>query len=189
MADITITAEPDLVATQGPVHIPGAPGIKQGRVLITMDAYGNLQMKDDPKPGWADKFATDWQGETFLAISDKSIIEIVLSGQTNWQFDLGKGMLKFKNALNEQWYAVTYSPGQKPIKNILLHASPSGLKPDTDEARHSFFLMILIGQMSVGGAPGRPLGVAIDPDAKNPPPHGLMIDPSSPPVPVLSATV
>lgn len=188
--DTTISAATDLTGLFGPFLDPNDSAIKKGRVLISMDASGSLSMRDDPKPpnGWADKFATDWQGESFLAIRAKSIIELVLTGPTTWEFDIEKGLLKFKNATHDNWYNITYSQGQQPIKNILLHAIPSGQAADTETARHSFNLMIKIGQIGPNGQRGRPLPVTIDPDAKNPPPIGSMVDQKSQPVPVLSLT-
>lgn len=188
ITDTTITAAADLSGLFGPVLDRNDASIKKGRVLISMDASGSLSMRDDPSPshGWTDKFATDWQGESFLAIRAKSIVELVLTGPTTWEFDIEKGLLKFKNAIHDNWYNITYSPGQRPIKNILLHAIPSGQTADTEAARHSFNLMIKIGQIGPNGQIGRPLPVMIDPDAKNPPPIHSLTDPQSPPVPVLS---
>ena len=188
--DTTISAATDLTGLFGPILDPNDASVKKGRVLISMNASGSLSMRDDPSApaGWSEKFAIYWNGESFLAIRSKSIVELVLTGPTTWEFDIQKGLLKFKNAIHDNWYNITYSHGQKPIKNILLHAIPSGQKPDTEAARHGFNLMIKIGQIGPDGQPGRPLPVTIDPDAKNPPPIGSMFDPQSPPVPVLSLT-
>lgn len=184
--DPTISAATDLTGLFGPILDPNDNAVKKGRVLISMDASGSLSMRDDPNPpaGWTEKFATYWNEESFLAIRAKSIIELVLTGATTWQFDVDKGLLKFKNATHDTWYNITYSAGQRPVKNLLLHATPSGKTPNTDDARHSFNLMIKIGQTGPNG-PGRPLPVIIDPDAKNPPPIGSMSDPQSAPVPLL----
>lgn len=187
----TITAATDLVDLEGPIHDRMAAGILKGRVLFAMDASGYLTMWDDPQapPGWQDQFVVNYGGESFLAIRDRSIVEIVLTGPTQWEFDLDGGLLRFKRASNERWYRVTYSQSQNPLKNILLHATSSGLQPGSEAARHGFNLMIKIGYMPMGGMPGRPLPVIIDPDAKNPPPNGSFTNPSSGPVPVLTVGV
>ena len=186
--DTTISGATDLVGLFGPIFDPSDSSVKKGRVLISMDASGSLSMRDDPNApsGWSEKFAIDWKGESFLAIRSKSIVELVLTGPTTWEFDIQKGLLKFKNAIHDNWYNITYSHSQKPIKNILLHAIPSGQTADTEAARHSFNLMIKIGQIGPNGQLGRPLPITIDPDAKNPPPIGSMVDPQSLPVPLLS---
>ena len=190
MTDITISDAADLVDLQGPMLDRSSAAVKKGRVLISMDASGSLLMQNDPNPhtGWTDKFVAEHNNETFLAISDTSIIEIVLTGLTTWQFDVDMGLLEFKKASNKRWYGISYSQGQPKIKNILLNASPSGLPQNTEDARHSFNLMLKIGQTSPSGKPGRSLSVIIDPDAKNPPPIGSMVDPQSLPVPLLSLT-
>ena len=188
LPDSTISAATDLTGLFGPILDPNDSAVKKGRVLISMDASGSLSMRNDPSPstGWGDKFADIWQGESFLAIRAKSIVELVLTGPTTWEFDIEKGLLKFKNATHDSWYNITYSHGQRPIKNILLHAIPSGQTADSEAARHSFNLMIKIGQIGPGGQVGRPLPITIDPDAKNPPPIGSLSDTQSSPVPVLS---
>ena len=189
MSEETITEATDLTELSGSPIDRTLSGVRRGRVIISMTPSGCLLMQDDPSPptGWSDKCVIEHQGESFLAIEGQTQIEIVLTGPTQWEFDLDGGMLLFKKASHQKWYTVEYSPGQQSFKNIILNAKPSGQGRATHAAHHSFNLMVLINQVSPSGVVGRPLAVIIDPDAKNPPPIMPLTGPSGPAVPVLSS--
>ncbi|HVR91437.1 MAG TPA: nucleotide synthetase [Novosphingobium sp.] len=104
-------------------------------------------------------------GQTCLAIYEKTIASFVLNKSTDWSLDAKSGIMEFKNPLDWQFYTLTYNPAEKPLRSFTLHARPTG-KPISDPQNHPFNLFVLCPQP--GGA--QPLPITIDPDVKNPPP-------------------
>lgn len=174
--------QPSILSEQGLEPAYGSPitdpGAAQGRVLVSMTPELTFVMRDDPaNPPSFEKFVHyTASGEAYIAILRQSIVEFVLSDAHGWEFDPDRAPIEFKREADRKYYNVFYLPPQKPRRNAVLHARPTG-KPRTDPQTHPFNFNLLIRQANADGSPGRALPICIDPEVKNPPPaDGLLAD-------------
>jgi len=116
-----------------------------------------------------------------ICIFAPSQIEIELENNMQWEFDRLSPKLLAKSPMHWRYYAITSNPSTGTLKNIVLHATPTG-RPKEDPQTHPFNLYVLFDQGN-----GRKLPVIIDPDIKNPPPFPPLVEAVFGPVPLLSA--
>ncbi|MFM5953676.1 MAG: nucleotide synthetase [Novosphingobium sp.] len=166
MYDLSIFDEKGLQSVDG-APFPNPDEKLHGRVILAIKPDLTFVMADDPaNPPEFGKFVHERDGEIYIAVLEDSVIEFVLDPSALWEYDVKKGLLVFKVPGDRRYYKVQYLPGQKPQRNLVLHAHATG-KPQTDPQTHPFDLKLLIPQQG-----GKPLPVTIDPEVKNPPPPG-----------------
>ena len=130
--------------------------IRQGNLDFTMrDIDGNFVRFDN--------------GERYLAITGQTRLTIRLSDVINWQFDTAAGPLRFKKEASASLYSVHFDETAQSLREIVLEAEPSGVDPAAAGANevNPFNLYLKVNQRLGSAWPLR-----LDPDAKNPPPHG-----------------
>lgn len=140
---------------------------KKGTIELSLTMQGK-QLVFAMKHSAGDDLLKVVDGQTCVAIHEKTIAKFVLNTSTDWSLDAKSGIMEFKDPLNWQYYTLTYNPAEKPLRSFMLHARPTG-KPSSDPQDHPFNLFALCPQP---GAGSQPLPIMIDPDVKNPPPGG-----------------
>lgn len=138
---------------------------KKGTIELSLTMQGS-QLVFAMKSIAGDDLLKVVDGQTCLAIYEKTIASFVLNKSTDWSLNAKSGIMDFKDPLDWQFYTLTYNPAESPLRSFTLHCRPTG-KPTTDPQDHPFNLFVLFPQPGAGSLP---LPVTIDPDVKNPPP-------------------
>ncbi len=138
--------------------------VKRGTIELSLTMQGN-QLVFAMKSIAGDDLLKVVDGQTCLAIYEKTIASFVLSESTDWSLDGDAGIIEFKDPRDWKYYSVDHNPAERPLRNFKLHARSTG-KPISDPQDHPFNLFVLLPQP--GSA--QPLPITIDPDVKNPPP-------------------
>ncbi|HQV03766.1 MULTISPECIES: nucleotide synthetase [unclassified Novosphingobium] len=142
-------------------------GIARGEIEISVSLSGgvlNFGMRDI-----VGNFIHYYQGERYVAVTQRSIIKIRLKSGTKWQFDKAAGIVGLKKQDSARFYHLKYDHNSDPLMEIELHVTPTGVPQCNagEDERHPFTFYVLAKQRLGDAYP-----LAIDPDIKNPPPVG-----------------